>query len=202
MFSVIIPTMWRSDRTLPMLRKLNDCDHVSEIILIDNDTNKTPELDFEKLVYVPQLTNVYVNPAWNLGVKSSKEDLICILNDDISFDVDRVMWNMSFVTKDLGCIGLDYMSFNYDGDEVLIARGHDIGKGWGCAMWLDKKEWNPIPEDIKIWYGDNWIVDNYDNCYKVVFDAETEMSTTSKDESLIGVINLDTEKWNELRLVS
>jgi hypothetical protein len=200
MFSVIIPTMWRSDRTLPMLQKLNDCDHVSEIILIDNDTTATPDLTFEKLVYIPQLANIYVNPAWNLGVKSSKENLICILNDDISFDVDKVMWNMSFVTKDLGCIGLDHMSFNYGGDEVLIARGDDIGKGWGCALWLDKDRWKDIPEGLKIWYGDNWIADNYEDRYKVVFDAETEMSTTSGDKALSDVIKNDIEQWKKMSL--
>lgn len=202
MFSVIMPTMWRSKRTLPMLKKLNECKHVSEIIIIDNDTNKTPEFDLDKVVYVPQLENIYVNPAWNIGVRSAKEDYVCILNDDISFDVDKVMWNIGAVIKDLKCIGLDYMSFNYGGNEVLIASGHDIGLGWGCAVWLDKKKWKPIPEDIKIWYGDNWIVDNYDKCYKVVFDAETEMSTTSGDGSLSGVIESDTEKWKELQLVS
>ncbi len=56
MFSVIVPTMWRSERTLPMLQKLNDCDYVSEIILIDNDTTATTDVSFEKLVYIPQLS--------------------------------------------------------------------------------------------------------------------------------------------------
>ena len=29
--------------------------------------------------------------------------------------------------------------------------------GWGCLIMFDKKDWIDIPDDIKIWYGDDYI---------------------------------------------
>ena len=37
MFSVIIPTMWRSNKTSKLLKDLYDSKHIHEIIIIDND---------------------------------------------------------------------------------------------------------------------------------------------------------------------
>ena len=31
--------------------------------------------------------NIYVNPAWNLGVEESKENAICLLGDDVTIDL-------------------------------------------------------------------------------------------------------------------
>ena len=47
-----------------------------EIIVIDNNTlsnNKTQIIN-EKLIILPQTENIFVNPAWNLGVNISKNE--------------------------------------------------------------------------------------------------------------------------------
>ena len=78
-FSVVIPTMWYSDKTHRNLVNLNDCDEVGEIILIDNNTPLKPDYidNLDKVRYLPQKENIFVNPAWNLGVRESVYTYIC-----------------------------------------------------------------------------------------------------------------------------
>ena len=90
-YSVIIPTLWKSDRTKKLLSDLNECEYVDEIIIIDN--TGTEERDilptiYPKLRMVSKGKNIYVNPAWNLGVELAKNDLIALVNDDINFDTN------------------------------------------------------------------------------------------------------------------
>ena len=86
-FSVIIPTLWKSNRIHKLLSDLIKCQFVDEIILIDN-AGKYFEyyeaLDKVKLIQVKE--NIYVSPAWNLGIKIAKNEHIAICNDDINFN--------------------------------------------------------------------------------------------------------------------
>ncbi len=195
-YSVIIPTLWKSNRIGKLLFDLIKCEFVDEIILIDN-AGKFFEyfegLDKVKLVQVEE--NIYVNPAWNLGIKIAKNNSIALLNDDINFDPNI----FGLITKDVlnhyGIIGMG--EGNYKG-EVDEERGPylDVWKpgindwGWGCFIMLDKKNWIDIPNDIKIWYGDN-IIKDINPAPKAIlrnFKVETEMSTTS-----------DEKEWDEVK---
>jgi hypothetical protein len=62
--------------------------------------------------------------------------------------------------------------------------------GWGCFIMLHKKYWIDIPENIKIWYGDNFIKEKNPHPKAVLrnFRVETEMSTTS-----------DEKQWDEIK---
>ncbi len=55
---------------------------------------------------------------------------------------------------------------------------------WGCFIMLHKKYWINIPENIKIWYGDNFIKDKNPAPKGILrnFKVETEMSTTSDEK--------------------
>lgn len=188
MFSVIIPTMWRSTRTRGMLVQLEGADVISEVIVIDNDVGRTPDLSFSsKIKHIPQEENIYVNPAWNLGAKLAKEDFLCLLNDDISFDVQRVFSSVNTILGELKCIGVDHFSYGYSGEGIGVTRlPYEIkwGEGWGCAIFLTKEDWVIIPDELKIWFGDNWIVSHYPSGYQLAFDANTEMSATASSEAL------------------
>jgi hypothetical protein len=191
-FSVIIPTLWKSNRIHQLLRDLISSEFVDEIILIDN-AGKYFEyyeaLDKVKLVQVEE--NIYVNPAWNLGIKVAKNDLIALINDDINFDTNI----FGVITKDIlsefGIIGQS--EFNYKGnnsDEPILEKwtGKVRDWGWGCLIMFDKKDWIDIPDDIKIWYGDDYLFKSNPASKSTLknFNIETEMSTTS-DEHI----------WNE-----
>lgn len=189
-YSIIIPTLWKSNRIHKLLRDLIKCEFVDEIILIDN-ANKYFEyyeaLDKVRLVQVEE--NIYVNPAWNLGVKISKNNCISILNDDINFNPNI----FEIITKDIlnqfGIIGMgagNYQNTNIDDSPVLEVWSPGVNDwGWGCFIMFDKKNWIDIPDTIKIWYGDNFIKD-VNTAPKAVlrnFKVDTEMSTTS-DETI------------------
>ena len=198
-FSVVMPTMWRSDRTKRLLDSLDNTDCVSEIIVIDNDKNARPNFDLpDKVVVLEQEENIFVNPAWNLGVRESKEEYLCIINDDVTIPCERVFPIVLDVLKKVSCIGIHPSSYEHEGDDVFLEFGHAIGRGWGCCLFLNKKKWVDIPEQLKIWFGDNWIVSTYKDCASIVIPVKTDMSTTSNDSELSGVIKQDIEEWNKI----
>lgn len=199
--SVIMPTMWRSKRTESLLEMICESDDVSEVIIIDNDKESRPNIDFNsKVVLLEQEENIFVNPAWNLGVEKSKEDYLCIINDDISISCDNLFKAMLQVLKHIPCVGVHPNSYEYEDEDLALVAGHAIGRGWGCCIFLDKSKWVPIPDDLKIWFGDNWIVKNYKDCASFLYPVRTEMSTTSNADELKDVIKKDIETWEKLSI--
>lgn len=200
MFSVIIPTMWKSVRIWSMLHRLHHSDFVDEIIVIDNAKEDRPNSQFySKVRLIEQEENIFVNPAWNLGVKECKNENICILNDDVTFNVDEVFNVANLVLKDhpTSCLGVHPISYKGYNETPKVAEGSAIGQGWGCCIFLKKENWVDIPEQIKIWFGDNWIVQNHEKSFSIAFKISTEMSTTSNLEELSNVIKQDVEQWNK-----
>jgi len=199
-FSVIIPTMWKSNRTLKLLEDLNNCQLVNEIIIIDNNPSERPEFNISKCKVIEQKENIYVNPAWNLGVKISKNELIVICNDDINFSVNEIFDYVNKNKKMLGCIGVhpqSYVSNNKIGMELGYHTG---GGGWGCLMFCKKENWIQIPEDLKIGYGDDWIAITNKPTYSLYhsYKIETEMSTTSSQKVFNQVVNSDIKIWKRI----
>ena len=107
-FSVIIPTMWKSDLILEMLPIYEKTKRIKEVIIIDNDTDKTPDFrPYKKVLHVPQSQNIFVNPAWNLGVALANHEII-LANDDIRIlDIEGLLNIYEKSGYDL--IGLDLL---------------------------------------------------------------------------------------------
>lgn len=195
-YTIVIPTLWKSNRIHQLLRDLVGSKFVDEIILIDN-AGKFFEyyeaLDKVKLVQVEE--NIYVNPAWNLGIKIAKNDLIALINDDINFDTNIFGVIDENILNQFGIVGMGEGNYKEQIDETkgpyLDAWKPGVNDwGWGCMILLNKKNWIDIPEDIKIWYGDNIIKDVNPSpkaCLRN-FKVETEMSTTS-----------DEKEWDEVK---
>jgi hypothetical protein len=195
-YYVIIPTLWKSNRIGKLLFDLIKCEFVDEIILIDNAGKffeNFEALDKVRLVQVEE--NIYVNPAWNLGVKLSKNNNIAILNDDINFDPNIFELITEDILSEFGIIGMgegNYKeSINQEIGPCIDVWHPGINDwGWGCFIMLHKKYWIDIPENIKIWYGDNFIKDVNPAPKGILrnFKVETEMSTTS-----------DEKEWDEVK---
>jgi hypothetical protein len=200
-FSIIIPTMWKSDRTLKLLEDLNSCDLVDEILIIDNCFYKRPTFNFSKVKIFEQSENIYVNPAWNLGIKKANNNLICVCNDDINFDVDSTF---DFILKNkdiLGCIGVHPKSYSKNSDDFIIESGyHTGGGGWGCLMFCKKENWVEIPNNLKIGYGDDWLAITNKPHFSLLHKTkiETEMSTTSSRKEFNSIVSSDIRTWKKI----
>lgn len=211
MFSVIIPTMWRSNKTAKLLKDLYSSEFIHEIIIIDNDVAaKNVDLDQyqDKIKYYPQTENIYVNPAWNLGVSLANNDLLCICNDDINFDVDDYIQFILQHIDQLGVFGSNIRPFNkvtqdllYKINDERILKAAIATQGFGMLMFLNKRNWIDIPSNLKIWFGDDWITNTHNNVYSVnlVKTIDADKHTTATSPELKEILKLDSIEWKRLK---
>jgi glycosyltransferase involved in cell wall biosynthesis len=194
-YSVIIPTLWKSNRTKKLISDLESCEYVDEIIIIDNTLTEPTDTTIGKIRTYSFGQNIYVNPAWNAGVFFAKNNCIALINDDINFNpiIFKLINKQTLI--DFGFIGMAADNYSDKVDkskDVYIEEllPTDSEWGWGCMLLFYKEYWINIPHDIKIWYGDNCIKEMNPVTKSVLrnFKIETEMSTTS-DES----------QWDEIK---
>jgi hypothetical protein len=201
-FSVIIPTMWCSNLILKLLDVLNDNHMVGEVILIDNDSSKRPPqiTPTSKLRIIEQEQNIYVNPAWNLGVELSNYENICISNDDLVWDVNCLPYIKE--NLHLGIIGQDGKNY-YGGGEYSLQKIDKRGWGWGCLLFIDKINWKPIPSTLKVAYGDDWLLREVGGWMITGIEIETEphpwgLSRTASKNEFVNISFEDEREWNKL----
>lgn len=158
MVSVIIPTMWVPQTFVSQLQRIIDNGAVSEVIIINNNVSNTPKQlctghNVEKIVLLNQKENIFVNPAWNLGVQTAKENAICILNDDLVFDTKIFYVMTEEFLKDKGVFGIDMVHTELPLRlEPLVHGAWPFG--YGCMMFLHKEHYYEIPKELKIMWGD------------------------------------------------
>lgn len=194
-YTIIIPTLWKSDRTKKLISDLQECQYVDEIIIIDNSYDGYQDTQVEKIRFVSFGGNIYVNPAWNKGIELAKNECIALCNDDINFDPNIFGVINKDILSNFGIIGMGEGNYKEQIDEdrgpyIDVWRPGINDGGWGCFILLKKSHWKPIPNEIKIWYGDNFIKDVNPiakGCLRN-FKVETEMSTTS-----------DEKEWDEVK---
>lgn len=173
MITYVVPTMWFYAPFVGFLRDLVDCPYVSEIIIINNNRNSTPPeswlLNPKIRMYAPE-HNIGVNPAWNVGVIHASNDVVCVANDDIIFDFKLFQKVIPFATPDHGLIGLSAGEETHQ--QVPFTNGNiDIVPwpsptsqtnsrfGFGCLFFINKHSWVPIPNELMIYYGDDWTIE-------------------------------------------
>lgn len=193
MISVIIPTLLKVQRLYKTLEELSNCDEVGEIILIDNTTNTIP-FQIPKLIHICEGVNTFVNPAWNKGASLAKYDKLCFLNDDIWFDWNYLKLITQFITPQTGFIGMSPDNYTQPKQHFNIVsiepdnktlRGHRP-IGFACCLFVHKHNWDPIPDDIKIWAGDDWLFYRSRNKNLMIegIKLHGELSATSSDVEL------------------
>jgi len=167
MYSVVIPTMWKYPKFVEFLNDLLEFADVGEVLLINNNIDDMPPLPIShpKLRTFTYGINIGVNPAWNLGVAESKYDKICIANDDVVFDQKMFRRVDTVLGPDSGVVGIcpgikdfDQPPFETGLCQIVPWSGQHT-YGFGCLMFVHKSWWIPIPDGLKIYYGDNWIFD-------------------------------------------
>ena len=206
--SAIIPTLWRAKEfTDHLVNVLVEDESVGEIIIIDN----APAdffYDNEKVVTLRQEENLYVNPSWNLGVEESDYDKFIILNDDIIIPYNFVSKLEKWLTKDKGIIGIDKPrvikvvdcsneNITFLDREIALKSIVIRDWGFGIVMAGHRNSYYKIPENIRIWYGDDYLTQMNNEQGKVNYVIDdipifTKMSATSDLEDFNEIKNIDT----------
>lgn len=168
MISVVVPTLWRFPPFLNFVQQLVELSVIEEVIIVNNNIEMTPThpvLAHSKVRLLSFQQNIFVNPAWNLGVQLSQSDKICIINDDVIVDLKLFFVMDEFLSKDMGLVGLcpGRPEFNQpsitDGNICFQPWIGEHTFGFGSLFFVDKNNWNPIPNDLNVYYGDNWAFD-------------------------------------------
>ena len=212
--SAIIPTLWRAKEfTDHLVNVFVEDESVGEIIIIDN----APAdffYDNEKVVMLRQEENIYVNPSWNLGIEESDYDKFIIFNDDIIIPYNFVSQLEKWLTKDKGIIGIDKPSVIKVADcsnenitflDREIALKSIVMRDWGFGIVMagHRKSYYKIPENIRIWYGDDYLtqMNNEEGKVNYVIDdipIFTRMSATSDAEEFNEIKNVDTLMYDRI----
>ena len=202
--SAIIPTLWKAKEFLDhLVDVLIEDESVGEIIIIDN-AHADFSYDNEKVFILRQEENLYVNPSWNLGIEESQYDKFIILNDDIIIPYNFISQLQYLLTEDKGVVGIDKKSVIKEDSfkdesvtfldrKIALKPLNDRTWGFGIAIAGHKKSYYKIPENIRIWYGDDYLVNMNIDAGKINYVIDdlpifTKMSTTS-----------DLEEFNEIK---
>lgn len=209
MLTVIIPTLQKAQDILIKLINSLDCDKsVSEIIVIDNSL-KGLEHNSKKLKVIIPSENLFVNPSWNLGVKEAKNNIIALLNDDMAIPNDFCSDIVSKLTPDMGIIGMK-KEFVHNIQQIeknpIKTQNLYLEKisyrcdSFGIAMFFYKKNYVEIPNEIKIYYGDDWIFyhnksNNYTICGQEIYHLQ---SLSSGEKKFNPILKKDGEIYKKL----
>lgn len=172
MFSVVVPTMWKFEPFIQFVEDMTSATPVDEIIIINNNRDQTPNhsvLNHPKVQHIVCDHNIFVNPAWNLGVRLARNDRVCIVNDDLIFDlkVFHRMW--PHIHPERGVYGMS--AGNVEMGQEPITTGeinvrhcptpyhHITHFGYGQFMMFNKNNYIPIIDGLDIYWGDNFIYD-------------------------------------------
>lgn len=163
--SVVIPTLQKNvDLLVNLLATLEKDDVVDEIILIDNSL-KGLEYSSAKLKIITPEENLFVNPSWNLGTKEAKNEIVALLNDDISISADFCSKVVEKLTPQMGCVGAFYKNiketedilYDVESTELDFKPVNLIPFHWGITIFFYKSSYIEIPNKLKIYRGDDWL---------------------------------------------
>lgn len=195
MITFVIPTLWKSERIKDTIEsfKLSDRTDI-ELIIIDN-TNSDFKARDSRITVIKVKKNIFVNLAWNIGATLAKNNYICLLNDDISLNINCLLNNFKKlveVDSNFGMIGLYERNFsvddyNSDSDKLQLVELDNRTFGFGCMMILKKKNYIMIPDIFKVFFGDDYLYFfNKDINHRKIYWIEGlktpgEIAATSKD---------------------
>jgi hypothetical protein len=208
MISFIIPTIYKSEKLIQLLRNLDVHPLVSEILLIEDcpSIGMLDNYNFNKLNVVPFQERKYCNGGWNLGVSLVKTHYYALCNDDILFPtsiIDDVLHFYKFRPK-LGFIGMHPSQYHHQQPDVygFIKREvWHIDGGWGTLIFNHKDNDIIIPNDLKHYCGDTYYV-HYSKypCYNYFgekFYTGAQDHGSSFSEEISKILHSDQKTYEE-----
>jgi glycosyltransferase involved in cell wall biosynthesis len=158
--TIVIPTLWKPNEFPDYIKSVAELSTIKEVIIIDNNCKDSRSIDHPKVRIITQAKNIYVNPAWNLGAQMASGDILCLLNDDLTAKHEVYGYVTQLFEKDslgeIGIVGLDWASAV--GDLVCREIFERNSAYFGCLMFMRTCEYKPIPNILKIWWGDDFLM--------------------------------------------
>jgi glycosyltransferase involved in cell wall biosynthesis len=214
LYSVIVPTMWRVPvQFVAFVDALCQHARVGEVIIINNDNTRTPNNlpVSSKIKMLDYGRNIYVNPAWNVGVAESRFDKLCIVNDDVVFSLEILERLDNLLTPEAGVFGLCPGVADFAQPPVttgtidIVPWTGQHTYGFGCLMFVHKKSWQSIPPGLDIYYGDNYIFDlqlarNKTNYLITNMIFKSQFAATTSDTAITGgFLERETAVYNRIK---
>lgn len=201
MITVIMPSMFIPSGIIDRIKEITSHPLVQEFILIDN-TNDGYEINetIPKLRHIKEKKNTFVNPAWNKGVSLAKTDKLMIVNDDIITDFNGLIDLVyNEITENRGIIGLGTGCWNGTNKNFKLSQIDRLSTGFGCLYFINKKSYLSIPDELKVWYGDNWLFEKTNKTpYQILnWPVTGVLSATVDRPEFNSLKNEDILKWNE-----
>ena len=129
--------------------------------------------------------NIYVNPAWNEGYYRSTSDVLCILNDDVFIEEELFNKIAALDMTNIDIIGARFGTEANQSDKLIklnLIPNKPIGMqsyAFGVCIFIKRSVYKPIPSLYKIWYGDDYLIQNCKNVYVIQSNKLTgEVSKT------------------------
>jgi len=222
---IVIPTMWCDENFISYLEKYCSYSNIQKIYLIDNQKSKRPNnniLEHSKIHLITPYQNIYVNPAWNEGYYKCQADVVCLLSDDVFVEEDLFNYIIDLDMTNIDIIG-SYLkgtvdnyhihSKHYTTDELVklnVNKKQPIGGqsyAFGVCMFIKRSSYRVIPSLYKIWYGDDYLIQNCENIYaiktnKIQGRISKTLNSFGKNSSIQRRIDLDTHnayKYNHFQ---
>lgn len=207
-FTVIIPTLQRVKGTSALVRDLTESPHVSEILVVNNAASPVP-YESPKMRELHQPTNIFVNPAWNLGAEEARYDHLCFANDDIRFDVSLFSVMRRLLRLPVGIIAPHESVFvpEISPDVAPAPRGslrlrpaYRRTNGFGTLMFMRRESFTTIPTSLKVWFGDDYLFHRQKHRNLVFRGAAvyTAMSSTSGTDEFVSMGDAETQAYLEI----
>ena len=198
--SVIVPTLRYPAGLQDLLELFSTHPRVGEIIVIDNG-GAGVETRSDKVRVLSPDTNIYVNPAWNLGARESRHPYLVIANDDISIDPELISYGLAQLDRNrfpiLGAHGSSLGRVQIEAPKTRPAPW--VNLGFGTLMFLRRSNYQPIPEEMRIYGGDDWLFFRQRRPGATImgFPVRTTMGTTSKQPEFSAILKEDRRRFNE-----
>lgn len=164
--SAIIPTIQaNTDLLTNLILSLDKDSCVFEIIVINNSTEPLPKIHSSKIKILDFGENLYVNKSWNIGVEESRAEFYALFNDDLILPENFCSKILPLLSKDNGLYGfnkefvqeIDHPEPYNETFELYIEPADRRRLGYGIIMMGHRENYTPIPDNLKIFCGDDYL---------------------------------------------
>lgn len=199
-FCFVIPTLQRAATLPTLVDRLVAHPLVDQIIVINNAVTPVGGLGAKVTVLEPG-HNIFVNPAWNLGVEHASATNLAICNDDVLFPTEVLEPVAALLGRRVGVVGPSTSCFSQP-PGLCQPRFHRIVRrpyGFGTLMFMKRSHYVPIPDSLKIWYGDDYLflAQRHRNVSFSGVGIETVMGTTSTSPEFAAQIRAEGPAFDE-----